>query len=302
MKFMTFPRSLLLACFLLPACGDDKGDDTTATDGTSNATPATPATPASASDTMDVPTTGGTDPSGDPSTDPSGDPSTSTDPTTGTVDPTAGDGMYCQEACNVDEDCFVGGVDSTLDCVDNRCTGEPPPGCTDDGQCVATFSGWALDCAAQADCPGQVCIDIGGGVGKCAFSSDMIPCTPPAVDAMYPAIEGGMDFAVCANQDYTCGDSGQCENPCESDGDCVVPGYGKCYVDTGICGCASDADCSGDSPKCTDRGFCGCAEDANCTAAGTGDVCNDGSCGCSAASACTGTPVFDNTMYVCEGF
>lgn len=319
MKFMTFPRSLLLACFLLPACGDDKGDDTTATDGTSNATPATPATPASESDTMDVPTTGGTDTTVDPSGDPSGDPTT--------MDPTAGGGDVCQEQCAADGDCTLMGMDSGFKCVDKLCQLL----CTDNNSCVVQYSGFAfaMDCAAQADCPGQVCIDIGGGVGKCATPpSDFFMCNtiPGFADTMFPSIEGDMDLTVCANSNYECLD-GQCKDPCAADSDCsLIPGLSKCDTGSGdcvcaddagclaanpmtpvcqasgFCGCADDSNCSGDTPKCTADGFCGCAEDANCTASGFGDVCNaNGVCGCSDASACTGTKSFDGTAFACEG-
>lgn len=307
MKFMTFPRSLLLACFLLPACGDDKGDDTTATDGTSNATPATPA---SGTDTMDVPTTGGTDttvdPSGDPSTDPSGDPGTTNPTVDPTEDPTAGDGQFCIEECAADGDCTVqGGMDIGLVCTDGRCTGDAG-GCADDAECVALFSGWAVDCVDQAGCPGQVCIDIGGGVGKCATApSDFLMCeTILLEEVMFPAIEGGMDLTVCANPNATCNDDGVCIDPCKADADCPNAPYTKCNLDTGACNCSDDAACmasNANTPACTANGFCGCAEDANCTASMLGDVCNDGSCGCSDVSACTGTKVFDNTMFVCEG-
>lgn len=296
MRHMTFTRSLLLACALVPACGDDKADDTTSATEIGN-TPATPATPATEPDpTVDLPTMASmpTDPSGDPSTDPSGDPST--DPTN---DPTAGGGQFCQEECSVDGDCTLSGMDLGFKCTDGRCTTE---GCADNNACVLQYSGWITDCTEQAGCPGQVCIDVGGGVGKCATPpSEFLMCDVlMQAEAMYPTIEGDMDVTVCAQLDYECKD-GACINPCTADADCPNAPYTKCDTASGQCQCSDDAACmasNADTPVCGSNGFCGCAEDANCKT--NGDVCNDGACGCSDVSVCT-TKAFDGTNSVCEG-
>jgi hypothetical protein len=337
MKLLTFPRSLLFACFLLPACGDDKGDDTGSTTAATPATPAADPTVDSMDPTVDSmgtvdPSTDSTDPSTDPTADPTGDPSTDpsstpTDPSTDpTADPTGDDGTFCQEECAADGDCTLGGTDIGFKCVDGRCAG----GCADDNACIQMFSGWVTDCVDQAGCPGQACIDIGGGVGKCATApSDFLMCDAIMQDeVMLPPIEGGAEIAVCANTDFTCSD-GQCVNPCEADADCMLfGGQTTCDTGTGQCVCGDDAACAAfnpDTPTCTAAGFCGCADDSNCTAdanaptcngnnfcgcmtddncvaAGTGDKCFDGSCGCSAAGACMGTKAFDGTAFVCEGF
>jgi hypothetical protein len=326
MQYLNFSRTFLLACLLAPACGDNGGDSST--DGTTTA-----ATPGTSTD----PTPGtSTDPTSGTSTDPTPgttEPTTTTpttEPTTAdpTGDPTGADGTFCQEQCAADDDCKSMGMDIGLKCTDGRCAGG---GCADDNACIQQFSGWIMDCAAQADCPGQACIDIGGGVGKCAIIPNemaMLTCaTFMLKDAMYPPIEGGADILVCANTDYQCKD-GACINPCESDMECtLVPGLSQCDMGTGTCRCADDAGCMGANPmtpKCTEAGFCGCATDANCvdpnaptctpdgfcgcstddncTAAMTGDKCFNGSCGCSDATACPATTIFDNTMFVCESF
>ena len=331
MQHLTIPRVLLFACALLPACGDDKGDSDSSTNATmtSNATPGT-ATDGSATDgsATDVGTESSPTTTNGPTTTPTGtDPTVTatgsgTDPTT---DPTAGDGMFCQEQCAADGDCALKGTDIVYKCTDGRCVG----GCADDIACVELFSQWIMDCASQGECPEQVCIDIGGGVGKCATEpSDFVMCeTFMQEEVMFPPIEGGEPLTVCANTSYECKD-GNCINPCESDQECtLIPGQSQCNLDTGactcaddagcmaanpmtpkctdagFCGCAEDANCAGspNTPVCTDSGFCGCAEDANCTAAMTGDTCYNGSCGCSDASACPAVTTFDGTMYVCEG-
>jgi hypothetical protein len=328
MKIFRIASTLFGSALFLVACGDDKMDtEATQTDPT-NATPATPGTT-----TMTDPSGTTVDPTNEPTTaGPGSNPTSETDPTantdpTNSTDPT-GDpsGMFCAEHCAADGDCTLMGMDLGYTCKEGVCAG----GCTDDASCVVQFSGWITDCAAQAECPGQVCIDIGGGVGKCATPpSDFVMCEAfMQVEVMFPAIEGGMDLTVCANTSYTCNaDSGQCENPCNdntecmlnvahpscntdtgicectADSDCMgamLPGYVKCNA--GVCGCGADADCAGvaSGTKCTAQGFCGCASDAECTAA-NGDTCYDGLCGCSSDATCT-AKVFDGTSQMCESF
>ncbi len=267
--------SLLSTLVLAAACGDDKGD----TDGGSG----TAGTG-----------TAGTD---SPTTTPTSDP---------TADPTAGlDGKFCQEQCTVTDDCKVNGVDTGLTCTAGRCGGGAT-GCEDNNDCQVLFSGWITTCATQAECPGQACVDIGGGAGRCAaVPSDFLTCEMlMQTEIMMPPIEGGADVTVCANTDYTCKD-GACQNPCEANTDCaLLPGYPQCNVGTGNCECTSDDDCKATmSPAasvCTD-GVCGCGTDEDCAGAANADVCNSGFCGCSDASVCT-TKGFDGTMSVCEGF
>jgi hypothetical protein len=96
-----------------------------------------------------------------------------TDDTTTTGDA----GQFCQETCAGDADCMINGVDMGYTCQDNRCVNDAFK-CSSDAQCNATVSEWFLDCAAQADCMmGSKCVDVGGGVGKCAIEpNDFVMC------------------------------------------------------------------------------------------------------------------------------
>ena len=313
-------RNISLACALAftTACGDDKGT----TDGsTGTATATTPGTTtATATETGGAMTevSGGGTTSDEQTTSPTTNNPTmasvtnASEPTTGmttdpTEDPTSGpSGSFCQEKCTADMDCNFMGMPSSLTCKDGRCAGDAPSGCADDNACRTTFSGWVTTCATQAECPGQACIDIGGGAGRCAtVPSDFLMCeTFMQKEIMLPAIEGGMDILVCANTDYVCEDM-VCTNPCEDNLSCAnFPGHPQCDVGTGDCECTSDDDCKNSDVAgyaVCKEGRCGCGVDADCAGAPNADVCTkDGFCGCSDASACT-MKSFDGTMFVCEG-
>ena len=312
-------RNLSLVCALVftAACGDDKNT----TDESTGSTPATTtATVTEASGATMTEASAGTtsdEQSTSPTTNPTTNPTIATmtnasEPTTGTTtdpteDPTSGpSGSFCQEQCTADMDCTVVGMPSSLTCKDSRCTGDAPDGCADDNACRATFSGWMTTCATQAECPGQACIDIGGGAGRCALvPNDFVMCaTFMFKEIQMPVIEGGMEVTVCANTDYVCEDM-VCTNPCEDNLSCaMVSGHPQCDAGTGDCVCTSDDDCkNSDVPGfavCKD-GRCGCGVDADCMGAFNADVCTkDGFCGCSDASVCT-MKAFDGTMSVCEG-
>ncbi len=309
MHSLTF-RNLSLVCALVftSACGDDKGTTDDSTGATTAATPAT--TTANATETSGATATEAS--AGTTSEEQTTSPTT-TDPTTGmtsdpTEDPTAGGGgNYCQEACTADGDCTFMGMPAGLTCKEGRCASDLASGCADDNACRVTFSGWVTTCATQAECPGQACIDIGGGAGRCAtVPSDFVMCeTFMQKEIMLPAIEGGMDITVCANTDYVCEDM-VCTNPCEDNLSCAMAaGHPQCNVGTGDCECTSDDDCKNSGVMgyaVCKQGTCGCGVDADCAGVPNADVCTkDGFCGCSDASVCT-TKSFDGTMSVCEGF
>ncbi len=239
---------------------------------------------------------------------------TTTTPTTGatadattgtTMEPTTGGpdkGMFCAEQCMVEADCLYLGVDVYYSCKDNLCVRDA---CVTDSDCVIPESLWSDECAVQADCGGigYACIDIGGGVGRCAgvpqpdFACDDLGFA----EVMYPPIEGGDLVVVCAELDYLCKD-GSCRDPCESDDDCFLKYAPFCNKDTGRCSCRSDADCQipGLSLNVCIDGRCGCATDADCVADDPStDRCYEGTCGCSSAAVCD-EPIFDGATVVCQ--
>ncbi len=257
-------------------CGDDKGDTDGSTDGSGTAGSATEGS------TTDSPTT---EPTGDPTAAP--------------------EGMYCQDACEVDADCQEQGMDFGFKCALQRCKPEATDGCMDDLDCQVQLSGWSTVCATQADCPGQVCIDV-GGAGRCATPpSDFVMCTTfNQVEVSLARFPEGDPVTVCSNTDYECGADGACVNPCMSDADCTQSaGFPVCNVGTGICECGGDDDCGMlgvPALSVCHAGVCGCGTDADCTGMNI-DVCNEnGACGCSSAAVCT-QPGFDGTTPVCEG-
>lgn len=281
--------SLALA---LAACGDDNGGDTE----TNQTTMVQP----TMQTTMDTPTSTMEPTMGTTEQEP-----TTTDPTTETTETTSepSSGMFCIEECAGDADCTVNGMDIGLTCQDGLCAGSAG-GCTEDQECVAQFSGWVTECADQAGCPGQVCIDVGGGVGRCATPpSDFVMCeTFMQSEIMMPVIEGGMEVAVCANTDFECRDNA-CINPCSSDDECAnIPGLPKCNTGTGQCECSSDDDCAASGVEgfavCKTT-YCGCGSDADCANSPNADVCNDGACGCSSSDVCE-TKAFDGTSISCK--
>lgn len=305
-------RNLSLVCALVftAACGDDKNT----TDESTGSTPATTTATATGGASMTEVSGGGTT-SDEQTTNPTTTNPTMasvTEPTTGmtsdpTEDPTSGpSGSFCQEQCAADMDCTVLGMPSSLTCKDGRCASDAPSGCADDNACRATFSGWATACATQAECPGQACIDIGGGEGRCAVvPSEFVMCAAFMFsEIQMPVIEGGMDLTVCANTEYVCEDM-VCRNPCEDNLSCdMAAGHPQCNAGTGDCECTSDDDCKNSNVAgfaVCKGGTCGCGVDADCMGAPNADVCTkDGFCGCSDASVCT-MKAFDGTMSVCEG-
>lgn len=289
-----FSAALVLVCL---GCGGKGGSDdaATATQTDTGAT-STPETTSTANSTSTAaPTTDGTT---DPTTAPTTDPTTglATEPTTGGADK----GLFCEETCKVDTDCQIGGDNFFHECKDGVCA---TTGCVTAADCVVSESLWNEECAAQADCTDATCIDIGGGVGRCAPTpADLMGCADFGYEeAMYPPIEGGEQVVVCAQLDYECRD-GACFNPCETDDDCFLILMPRCDKATGMCVCTSDADCApgfvfGVS-VCLD-GRCGCASDTDCAELDL-DRCYEGTCGCSSTAACPPDKVFDGSTIVCQ--
>lgn len=290
-----------LSIVTLSACSSD---DTGGTD--SNGTTGASAGTMSAGTTSGGATSAGTDGTTSGGGTESGSSGGGTSAGTTTGGGSGGGGMFCVEQCQGDADCLIDGADQGYKCVDKVCQSDGGVGgtCTGDAECVALFSGWAVACQDDSGCPGQVCIDV-GGEGRCATPpSDFLMCeTIGMTETDVMTFPGGQTVTVCANTGAECGDAGYCVDPCKSDDDCMnfPAGFQHCNVGTGVCGCASDAECVGvDNASVCVEGYCQCASDADCTASGYADVCYDGYCGCSSAAVCGEYPtVFDGTMVGC---
>ncbi|PCC70447.1 hypothetical protein SAMN02745121_06645 [Nannocystis exedens] len=289
------------------ACGDDKGGETETGGVTAMTVDTTQSTSTTATTTNEA--TGTTE---DETTTTTASPTSTAPPTTSptaTTDDTTtggGAGQFCQESCAGDADCTINGVDMGYTCQNNRCVDEGAK-CSTDEQCNATISGWVVDCAAQAECmAGSACVDIGGGMGKCAIEpNDVVMCaTLMMEDVMIDTIEGDMMVTVCGRTGARCEDE-VCFDPCEANADCPAQGgHPTCNVGTGKCECASDDDCKGSGIAgyaVCNGGVCGCGQDSDCAGTMYSDKCYDGACGCSSVNACMSDALFDNTMKVCEG-
>lgn len=210
------------------------------------------------------------------------------------------DYKLCVEECAEDADCADG-----FTCQNDRCLpAAPVAGCAEDSECTALFSGWITMCAAQADCPGQVCVAFGEG-GVCANApSEFVMCAAfgqaESEQALFPE---GDAVTVCAQTRARCNDSGEtayCETFCAEDAHCAAADYPVCDVDSGRCVCTADS-CAFNASVCGDDGICRCAADEDCTEGNT-DTCYDGVCGCSEATICPEDTFNPGTQWVCEGF
>ncbi|MEZ4452846.1 MAG: hypothetical protein R3B09_25515 [Nannocystaceae bacterium] len=301
MRHEPMKHLLLAAALTLIGCSGD--DSSTGDTATTSGTTAGTTTASTTEGTSDTTTTEGTSTESTTTTTAgtASDSDSSSTTSSETTSTTGGDASFCQEACASDDDCTINGADLGFTCQDGRCAGESS-GCAGDDECVAQYSGWAIECGSQMECPGQVCIDIGGGDGRCATApSDILSCdTLLLEEAMYPPIEGGEPLTVCAQTAAQCSD-GACRLNCTSDASCLSPSAPVCNTNTGDCECATDDHCA-DVPGASVcvEGQCRCASDADCEDVDNGDVCQDGACGCSSVRACGGDPAFDGTMLVCE--
>jgi hypothetical protein len=225
----------------------------------------------------------------------------------------------CVEECAQDNDCKVSGAGNATCSANKRCV-SAAGGCTEDGECMATYSGWATSCTTDSDCTSQVCIVDNGGV--CATEAGGIVSCDTLQMGEYDTTkkDGGDAVKVCANTNYACVNN-TCG--CANDDACsLTPTTPTCNTTTGRCSCKKDPDSCGDNMKCLDSGVCGCASDEGCAnttdftcdtdtgackcktnaaCAGRGKCDADsGACVCDDASAdCTADTVYDGTTFVC---
>jgi hypothetical protein len=241
-----------------------------------------------------------TDGSSDTAGDGDGDP--------GDGDGDGGDAAVCVHHCTSDADCLIQGMDVDLTCIDSVCSDGDPPGCADDQECVALYSGWAIECTSggsECDASAQVCIDV-GGEGLCATApNDIVDCASLLMEEIQTVDIDGNPIVVCAQPNAVCSDEAFCYLPCQSDDDCFSAAFPNCEVDTGMCRCGSDADCATTGQphfSVCSAGACGCSEDQQCIDGNAGDICTtDGFCGCSGDMACANLPnSLDGGMFTCD--
>lgn len=221
---------------------------------------------------------------------------TSTDDTSTSTTGSAIEGD-CIHTCMFDSDCNLGGAINDYTCVDGECT---PPTCESDEECVVLASGWLLGppCTpGGGECDpfetSKICLDV-LGEGHCVSApSDFFECAEQFEVEIQTVDIDGNPVVVCGKDNAMC--DGVCKSPCLSDDYCFFDSSPICNVDTGLCGCGSDADCQTlDSPAfavCTPDGRCGCTDDQQCIDEDRGDVCTSaGICGCTNDMACREDP------------
>lgn len=181
-----------------------------------------------------------------------------------------GDYFQCVNTCEENSDCDQG---IGWECVDGFCDpGDPDdePGCEDDAECVARYSGWSENCESQSDCNelnNEICVEYEGS-GWCAFTPGQgFGCDDAGLEEIELELVGeeGEEEPVCIDDRAVCSDSGHCEEACSSDDDCDGSGGADTCLDDSTCGCGSDDSCE-DIPgadTCYD-GVCGCGDDDSC--------------------------------------
>jgi hypothetical protein len=168
-----------------------------------------------------------------------------------------GGALECAPLCAAGSECDEGSR-----CIAGRCVRPADRDrCTSDLECgvVRTFCGSAADCAE-----GEVCVDAGGGEGRCALVPDPgVACATFGAEEVALAPIGGSaePMRVCVDGGARCA-GGSCVEPCTSDLECTRPGAPRCDVVAGECGCAADVDCvAPDASRCV-AGACVAAEAA----------------------------------------
>jgi hypothetical protein len=214
----------------------------------------------------------------------------------------------CGYQCNTDADCLTGtdaGADDTYKCNPTRKRCENPiEVCNSNDDCAGQASLWIPACTGDADCfPGDVCVDA-GGYGLCATPADPVDgCSfppEPIVRRRFGTPDAGT-VTVCGSTAGRC-NAHRCSIGCSDDPNfCTGAGLGPtCNATSGLCGCATNADCTATGVSVCNgtTHHCECATNADCAGAPGGDVCVNGSCGCSGTSICT--VQFRNATSVCE--
>jgi hypothetical protein len=190
----------------------------------------------------------------------------------------------CKETCTTSADCGTGNVCQLGACHAANTFSEK---CSADADCIAEASAWTVPCTSTANCSANfVCVDTGGGVGKCAALSSAPFCVIQPATFDMPKIDGTGNIEVCGdNAGLLCHPVKKtCETPCAAAiPDCVAHPSLKACVN-GFCGCGSNANCA--SGYCdTATGICGCDASTDCPS--SNPTCSGNKCGCNGVGECT---------------
>jgi hypothetical protein len=205
----------------------------------------------------------------------------------------------CVETCTTDANCGSGHICNQF----GRCQQDDTFAevCNVDADCIPEASGWNSDCDQDSDCPGaafgQVCVNIGGGIGKCATGATAPSCFLQPNTFDMPKIDGSGNVSVCGdNTSQKCHPQLKfCAIACTTSGDCtLVPGSPACV--SGLCGCNANSQCT--SGFCnTTTGACGCDSSGDCSSTNNSE-CINGTCGCNGTNDCT--QAFPGTTLACQ--
>jgi hypothetical protein len=201
----------------------------------------------------------------------------------------------CKETCTTSADCGGTNVCQLGACHADNGFSEK---CNTDADCIPEASNWTVPCTSTANCAtNSVCVDTGGGVGKCASLSSAPFCVIQPATFDMPKIDGTGNVEVCGdNAGLLCHPVKKtCETPCTASvPDCFAQPTLKACVN-GFCGCGSNANCA--SGYCdTATGICGCDASTDCPS--SNPTCSGNKCGCNGVGECT--KQFTSTTLSCN--
>lgn len=222
--------------------------------------------------------------------------------------PVVASAPQCGNSCEQDEDCFIDELNpSACDPETKRCYPTDKVLCVNNTSCIPNASFWFVECESDGDCADddtERCVGV-DGKGYCALLPGPDGCDEFSAATELPVFgsTAGAKATVCAAVWDRCRD-GNCYYGCGDpffEGDACGVGDGDtCNEVTGLCECATGAECD-PSGVCQANKLCAeCATDQNCIdkdAIGL-DKCVAGKCGCAAASSCP--DLTESATPVCE--
>jgi len=216
--------------------------------------------------------------------------------------------LACRYKCINDDDCAKPGpvTDTSEKCntVTKRCE-NPNAVCDADSDCLAVVSEWVTSCLDDDGCFAgfEACV-TSNGKGYCAALADAnFPDFPCIIGSLItvPRFGAQGDVEVCGSLDARCF-AGTCQAGCGDvdKGGCEAGEGSVCSATTGLCECATGAECT--SQLCENSHCVECATSEQCAGSAqfTGlDICVNGKCGCSAPAVCP-DGAYESASPVCE--